>query len=225
MLAPRSLPGPSTPLVAAAGLSGGRRRRARSAGRGRKSACRRPCRSGRRSKTTSTRRAHTPNPCGTPARAGSGLVGHAGTAAACRVFVGSRRGVRERDAGVSEGASRRVGAASGGREPRRERAGETGSDCQRGDERARADRRTHRSRLPRDASWHHRGRRTHVRRGLARAGRETHRRTSRHRARGRGGACGDRREERLQNVHFFCAGSSESLSMLGCSRLLRRDEI
>ena len=76
MLAPRPLPGRSTPPVAAAGLSGGRRRRARSAGRGRKSACRRPCRSGRRSKTTSTRRAHTPNPCGTcPARAGSGPRG------------------------------------------------------------------------------------------------------------------------------------------------------
>ena len=76
MLAPRPLPGRSTPPVAAAGLSGGRRRRARSAGRGRKSACHRPCRSGRRSKTTSTRRATTPNPCGTcPARAGSGPRG------------------------------------------------------------------------------------------------------------------------------------------------------
>ena len=98
-------------------------------------------------------------------------------------------------------AARRRGER-GTRAETRARAGETGSECQRGDGRARADRRTHRSRLPRDASGHHRGRRAQLRRGLAqRASRETHRRTSRHRARGRGGAmwrppC----QERLQSV-------------------------
>ena len=55
---------------------------------------------------------------------GQALVGHAGTAAACRFFVGSRRTAREEDAGVSEGPElgcAEVDAASGGREPRRER--------------------------------------------------------------------------------------------------------
>ena len=116
---------PSTARVDdASGLSGGRRRRARSAGRGRKSACRRPCRSGRRSKTTSTRRARTPNPCGTcPARAGSGPRGSRRDRRRLSVFrrfaeggARGRRGCQRRT-----GAGLRVGAASGGREPRRER--------------------------------------------------------------------------------------------------------
>jgi hypothetical protein len=54
-------------------LNGGRRRRVRSAGRGRRSGYRRLCRSGKRSKTRSSRPARTPILCGTIlVREGSG---------------------------------------------------------------------------------------------------------------------------------------------------------